>query len=48
MRNYVEAGYGISLLDLIDAGAYVGFYEKGYYSWGFRLSMDLNSLTEVL
>jgi hypothetical protein len=48
MRNYVEIGYGISLLKLMDIGAYIGFSEKGYRSWGFRFSMDLKSITEVV
>jgi hypothetical protein len=48
MRNYVEAGYGISLFQLMDLGAYVGFNDKGYYSWGFRFSMDLKSITGVV
>ena len=48
LRNYAEAGYGISLLRLMDVGVYVGFSEKGYHSWGFRFSMDLKSITEVV
>ncbi|MCL2097339.1 MAG: DUF5686 and carboxypeptidase regulatory-like domain-containing protein [Bacteroidales bacterium] len=48
MRHYVEVGYGISLLKLMDIGAYVGFNDKGYRSWGFRFSMDLKSITEVV
>ncbi|MDR0294927.1 MAG: DUF5686 and carboxypeptidase regulatory-like domain-containing protein [Prevotellaceae bacterium] len=48
MRNYIEVGYGISLFRLMNIGVYVGFNEKGYRSWGFRFSMDLKSITEVM
>jgi hypothetical protein len=48
MRHYAEAGYGISLLRLMDLGVYIGFNDKGYYSWGFRFSMDLKSITDVV
>jgi len=48
MRNYTEIGYGISLFKLMDIGVYAGFNEKGYYGWGFRFSMDLKSITEIV
>lgn len=41
-RHYVEAGYGISLDELLGAGVFVGTHDRYNYVWGIRGSINLD------
>ena len=41
-RHYVEAGYGISLQELLSAGVFVGAHDRYNYVWGIRGSINLD------
>ena len=45
MQHYLETGYGITLTDMLGIGVFVGFENARYRSWGFRLSLNISSVT---
>ncbi len=48
LRHYAEVGYGLSLLQFMDVGVHIGLSAAGFYGWGFRLSMDLKRIREIV
>ena len=41
-RHYVEAGYGISLEEMMSVGVFVGTHDRYNYVWGIRGSINLD------